>query len=307
MIELDGLAIGAWLAATLRASTPLLLVLLGETMTQRTGVINLGVEGQMLAGAAAGFAAASVTGDPWLGLLAGSLSGVLLSSVHAGLCLGTGANPIGSGIAVWLLGLGLTSYYGRAIVGADVEGLAPLLAGAETGSILLDQLLGQLTIATVIALLLVPAFGLWLFRSRRGRQWRAVGESLETARALGIRPWSVQLQAILLGGFMSGLGGAVLTVDYTQTWAQEITKGRGLVAVALVIAARWNPWLALPAALIFGGTEAAVLRLQAAGVDLSPHLLATAPYLCCILVVWIGYLTLRGSGGMPASLAGIFR
>lgn len=307
MMEVDSMVVGAWLAATLRASTPLLLVLLGETITQRTGVINLGVEGQMLAGAAAGFAAASLTGDPWIGLLTGSLAGLLLSSVHAGLCLGTGANQIGSGIAVWLLGLGLSSYYGRSIVGADVEGFPPPLAEAATGSPLLDQLLSQLTIATVIALLLVPAFGLWLFRSRQGRHWRAVGESLETAKALGIRPWTVQLQAILLGGFMSGLGGAVLTVDYTQTWAQEITKGRGLVAVALVIAARWNPWLALPAALIFGGTEAAVLRLQAAGVDLSPHLLGTAPYLICLLVVWAGYLSVRGGGGMPALLKAIFR
>ncbi len=307
MMEIDGLVIGAWLAATLRASTPLLLVLLGETITQRTGVINLGVEGQMLAGAAAGFAAASLTGDPWIGLLTGSLAGLLLSSVHAGLCLGTGANQIGSGIAVWLLGLGLSSYYGRAIVGADVEGFAPLLAEAATGSPLLDQLLSQLTIATVIALLLVPAFGIWLCRSRQGRHWRAVGESLETARALGIRPWTVQLQAILLGGFMSGLGGAVLTVDYTQTWAQEITKGRGLVAVALVIAARWNPWLTLPTALIFGGTEAAVLRLQAAGVDLSPHLLGVVPYFICLLVVWAGYLSVRGGGGMPSSLKAIFR
>jgi ABC-type uncharacterized transport system permease subunit len=297
---------GAWIAASLRAATPLLFVLLGETLTQRTAIINLGVEGQMLLGACAGFAAASLFGDPWLALLIGGLAGLTLSLMHAGLCLGTHANQIGSGIAVWMLGLGVSSYFGRLYVGAEVSGFGPLGAVLATGSPFLDQMLAQLTITTVIALLLVPLLGFWLYRSRVGLQWRAVGESFEAARALGLSPKLIQLQAILAGGFLSGIGGAVLSVDYTETWAQDITKGRGLVAVALVIAARWNPLLALPVALLFGGSEAAVLRLQAQGIEISSYVLATTPYLICILVVWIGYVRLRGSGGMPAELARIF-
>ena len=298
--------IGAWTAATLRAATPLLFALLGETVVQRTAIINLGVEGQMLVGACAGFAVASVTGDPWLALLAGGGTGLLLSLVHAGLCLGAGANQIGSGIAVWMLGLGLSSYYGRDYVGGEVTGFGPLAANTDTGLPFLDQLLSQLTLTTVMALALVPAIGLWLYRSRAGLRWRAVGESFDAARAMGIRPWLIQLQAIAFGGFLAGVGGAVLSVDYTGTWAQEITKGRGLVAVALVIAARWNPFLALPVALLFGGSEAAVLRLQAQGVDVSSYLLAATPYVICILVVWASYLRIRDSGGIPAELSRVF-
>ncbi len=301
-----GALIGAWIAATLRAATPLLFALLGETVVQRTAIINLGVEGQMLAGACAGFAVASVTGDPWLALAAGGGTGLLLSLVHAGLVLGAGANQIGSGIAVWMLGLGLSSFYGRDYVGGEVTGFGPLAADADTGLPLLDQLLSQLTLATVMALALVPAIGFWLYRSRVGLRWRAVGESFEAARAMGIRPWLVQLQAIAFGGFLAGVGGAVLSVDYTGTWAQEITKGRGLVAVALVIAARWNPFLALPVALLFGGSEAAVLRLQAQGVDISSYLLAATPYVICILVVWASYVRIRDTGGMPAELSRVF-
>jgi general nucleoside transport system permease protein len=297
----------AWMVAALRTATPLLLVLLGELMTQRTGIINLGVEGQMLVGACAGFAFAASVGDPWLALLVGGGTGLALSLVHAGLCLGARANQIGSGVAVWMLGLGLSAYFGRPFVGAKVEGMAPLAAGAATGLAVLDRLLGQLTPTTLMALLLVPVLAVWLHRSRPGRRWRAVGESFEAARALGISPNQVRLQAILLGGFLAGVAGAVLSVDYTQTWAQDMTKGQGLVAVALVIVARWNPWLALPTALLFGGAEAGVFRLQAAGVPVSSYLLASAPYVLCIAVVTLGYLRLRGSGGMPAELARIFR
>lgn len=298
---------GAWAAASLRATTPLLFALLGETLVQRTAVINLGVEGQMLVGAFAGFAAASAVGDPWVALVVGGMAGLALSLVHAGLVLGAGANQIGSGIAVWLLGLGISSYFGRAYVGAEITGFGSLVPDADTGVPFLDQLLSQLTVTTVIAVALVPAIGLWLFRSRAGLRWRAVGESFEAARALGLKPWRIQLQAIAVGGFLAGVGGAVLSVDYTETWAQDITKGRGLVAVALVIAARWNPFLALPVALLFGGSEAAVLRLQAAGVDVSSYLLATTPYLVCLVVVWIGYVRVRDSGGMPAELSQVFR
>ena len=290
----------------LRSSTPLLVVTLGETLTQRVGIINLGVEGQMLGGACTGFAVVAVTGDPLIGFAAGAIAGVVLSAVHASLCLVCGANQIGSGIAVWTLGLGLTSYFGRAFVGGKVTGLAPL-GGASVAHVpLLGPILTQLTPMAPIALSLVALVGLWLYRTSTGLNWRIVGELFETARAIGLAPLLVQLQGILVGGVLSGLAGAILSVDYTQTWANDMTKGRGFVAVGLVIVARWNPFLVLPVALIFGLSEAATLRLQAGGLTLSPYLIACLPYVVCLLCVIVASMREGRFGGMPAELASVF-
>ncbi len=290
----------------LRSSTPLLVVTLGETLTQRVGIINLGVEGQMLAGACTGFAVAAVTGDPLIGFAAGAGAGVLLSGVHAILCLACGANQIGSGIAAWTLGLGLTSYFGRAFVGAKVTGLASIGGPAVNDIPLLGPVLAQLTPMAPVALLLVAVVGLWLYRTSTGLNWRIVGESFETARAIGLAPLLVQLQGILVGGLLSGFAGAILSVDYTQTWANDMTKGRGFVAVGLVIVARWNPFLVLPVALIFGLSEAATLRLQAEGLTLSPYLIACLPYVVCLLCVIVASMHEGRIGGMPAELASVF-
>lgn len=290
----------------LRSSTPLLVVTLGETLTQRVGIINLGVEGQMLAGACTGFAVAAVTGDPLIGFAAGAGAGVLLSGVHAILCLACGANQIGSGIAVWTLGLGLTSYFGRAFVGAKVTGLASIGGPAVNDIPLLGPVLAQLTPMAPVALLLVAVVGLWLYRTSTGLNWRIVGELFETARAIGLTPLLVQLQGILVGGLLSGFAGAILSVDYTQTWANDMTKGRGFVAVGLVIVARWNPFLVLPVALIFGLSEAATLRLQAEGLTLSPYLIACLPYVVCLLCVIVASMHEGRIGGMPAELASVF-
>ncbi|MGB7098197.1 MAG: ABC transporter permease [Xanthobacteraceae bacterium] len=299
-------AIGQWTAAMLRSSTPLLVVTLGETLTQRVGIINLGVEGQMLGGACAGFAVAAVTGDPLIGFAAGAIAGAVLSAVHAGLCLACGANQIGSGIAVWTLGLGLTSYFGRAFIGGKVTGLAPLAGVSAADLPLFEPILTQLTPIAPVALLLVALVGLWLYRTSTGLNWRIVGESFETARAIGLAPLLVQLQGILVGGVLSGLAGAILSVDYTQTWANDMTKGRGFVAVGLVIVARWNPFLVLPVVLIFGLSEAATLRLQAGGLALSPYLIACLPYVVCLLCVIVASMREGSIGGMPAELASVF-
>lgn len=289
-IVLSGLFVSA-----LRSATPLRFALLGECLTQRAGRINLGVEGQMLVGAAAGYGATALTGSPWLGLLAGALAGALLSLVFALLTVPAAANPFASGLAVWMLGFGLSAYAGTGLVGLRIEGFEPLAWG--------------LTPSIVLALALVPLIGLWLYRTRTGLRWRAVGESPETARAAGIAPWTVIVSAIAVGGLLSGLGGAALSVDYTRTWAEGMTAGRGLVAVGLVIVARWNPWLALPAALLFGAAEALSLRLQAADSAISAHLLHTLPYLTSLSVFAVTCLRLgarRGDGGAPAGLKAVF-
>lgn len=303
---LDGLLISA-----LRSATPLLFVVLGEMLTQRVGMINLGVEGQMLLGAIAGFATAVSFSNPWLGLLAGGVAGLALSTLHAFLCLVCQSNQIASGIAVWILGSGLSAFLGRGFVGERLEqgfrtiqilGQIPGLASVP----LFGAVATEMTPVIVLAIALSPLLGLWLYRSQTGLAWRAVGESTAAAKAMGLRPLWIQCQGIWAGGFLSGIGGAALSVDYTLTWAEGMTVGRGLVAVGLVIVARWNPYLAFPVALLFGGSEALALRLQAAGSPISPYLLGMMPYLVALLVLVINYRQVGQTGGMPDGLRSVF-
>lgn len=306
-MTLEGLDyLAAWCIAVLRSATPLIFVTLGETLTQRTGVINLGVEGEMLVGACVGFGFAVATGDPWLGLLAGAVAGMLLSTLHAGLVLVAGANQIGSGLAVWMLALGATSFFGRGLVGNQVSPLPSLGSEWSDRIPFVGVLLTQMTSAIPLALLAIALAAVWLSRTRSGLVWRAVGESAVIAAQNGARPASVRFQAILTGGFLAGLGGAILSVDYTQTWAQEITKGRGLIAVGLVIVARWRPTLVLPVCLLFGLSEVSVLRIQSAGIESSSYLLATLPYVSVLVILVLGHLSARRDYSMPADLKSVF-
>ncbi len=303
--EVGAFCVGLTISA-LRSATPLLYVLLGETVTERTGVVNLGVEGQMLAGALAGFAVTLNSGHPWLGCVAGAFAGLLLSGVHALLCLGLRTNMFASGVAVWMLGGGLTGYFGIPYVGQKIEGFGPMAYfGLESIPVLGDAL-RQITPTVALGIVLWPLIGFWLYRTRAGLHWRTVGESAEAASGLGLEPTRIRLRAILVGGALSGLGGAALSVDYTRNWIEWMTAGRGLIAVGLVIAARWNPFWAFPAALLFGGTEALTLRLQTLGVSLSPYLLSTLPYLVCLAVLIYGTRRAQGKGGMPRDLVAVF-
>lgn len=299
------LVCAGWCVATLRSATPLILVTLGETLTQRTGVINLGIEGEMLVGACIGFAATVATGSPWLGLCAGALAGAALSLAHAALVLGTRANQIASGIAVWTIALGATTYFGRASIGRQGTPL-PTLMPAGGDRTLGAVLLGQTSVAVPVAIGLVLFAAWWLSSTRPGLAWRVVGESAQVAGENGLRANLIRFEAIVAGGLLAGLGGAVLSVDYTQTWAQEITKGRGLIAVGLVIVARWKPLLVLPVCLLFGLAEVGVLRVQAAGVESSSYLIATAPYLVVLVFVVGSQLLARRRSAMPADLRSIF-
>lgn len=296
------------LFAALRSATPVLAVILGETMTQRSGVINLGVEGQMLLGAMTGFAIASTTGNPWLGVVAACGAGIALSMVHVVLVLGIGANQIASGVAVLILGSGLSAYYGIPFVGKKIETLGNLKHTILNDIPVLGQFLGPITPTVLITLLAVPLIAVFLFHTRTGLRWRSTGESMDITRNLGHSPTRYQLAAITFGGLMSGFAGAALAVDYTANWVEGMTAGRGLIAVGLVIVARWNPWYALPAALLFGASEAMNLKLQSWGVAISPYLLATLPYLVPLSVLMLSYRGLRATGGgMPAGLRVVFQ
>jgi simple sugar transport system permease protein len=295
------------LSVALLTATPVLLAMLGETLTERAGVVNLGVEGQMLVGAAAGFAATHASGDPWLGLLVGAAAGLGLSGVHALLVLGLGVNQIASGLAVLFLGNGLSSFYGTSLVGQQIDGFAGLAHAWPARLPLVGGFLAQLTPTVYLALLLVPICGLFLDRTRWGLAWRAAGESADALRMAGRHPRRLRLLAVLAGGAFTGLAGAALSVDYTRTWVEQMTAGRGLLAVGLVIVARWNPWLSLPVALIYGLSEAVSLRLQSTGSTLSPYLLGMLPYLVPLVVLLLSYRASRRGNAMPQELAGVFR
>jgi len=295
------------LSVALLTATPVLMAMLGETLTQRAGIINLGVEGQMLVGAAAGFAATHSSGNPWLGLLVGAAAGLMLSTVHALLCLQLGVNQIASGLALMFLGNGLSSYYGTPLVGQQIDGFTNMAQGSLAQLPLIGHFLAQLTPTVYLGFVLVVLCGIFLYRTQWGLIWRAAGESADALHMLGRHPGLIRLVAILIGGAFSGLAGAALSVDYTRTWVEQMTAGRGLLAVGLVIVARWNPWLVLPVALIFGLSEALSLRLQSTGADISPYLLGTLPYVVPLIVLLLSYRASQRGTAMPQELAGVFR
>lgn len=296
-----------WAFAALENATPLIFVTLGETLTQRTGVINLGVEGEMLFGACFGFGVAAATGNPWLGLLAGIAAGAGLSLVHAFVVLVAHANQIACGIAVWLVGLGVTSYVGRAFVGGEVRRL-PWPSPDRLDRIpLIGPALAEIGLPALFALVATALAAWWLARTRTGLAWRAAGESAEIALENGLSPIRSRFLAILTGGAFAGLGGAILSINYTQTWAQDITKGQGLIAVGLVIVARWQPALVLPVCMVFGLAETAALRLPAAGIEVSSYFLSSLPYLAVLAVIVLSHVLSPVRAAMPMDLRAVFR
>jgi simple sugar transport system permease protein len=278
---------------------------LGEVIAERAGIINLGVEGCMLAGACAGFAVTAETGNPYLGVLAALVAGGLLALVHAFLVVTRGANQLASGLAVMFFGLGITAYFGRPYVGAQINGLdqypIPLLSNIPA----VGEILFEHDILTYLVFLLGPALWWFLFRSRWGLHLRAVGEDREAAFAAGLHPARIQYMAVAAGGALAGVGGAQLSLAYTGTWIEGMTNGRGFIAVALVIFAMWNPLRAMAGALLFGGAFALQLQLQARGVGVSPFFMEMVPYLMtlAVLIVWARL----GKDAFPAGLRTVFR
>jgi general nucleoside transport system permease protein len=297
---MDTFAFVPLLVSALRSSTPMAFVLTGEVMGQRAGLVNIGVEGQMLIGASMGFAAAVVTGNPWLGLACGCLAGACLSAAYGLLCLTLKANQITSGVAVLILGSGLSAYFGTPYAGQLIEGFAMIHVQPVPAPV--AELLRQITPTMMLGLMAPIAAGSFLYQTRWGLNWRAVGESTEASKALGLRPHLYRWMAVLLGGVLSGLGGAALSVDYTKGWSEGMTSGRGLLAVGLVVITRWNPYWTTPVSMIFGAAETLSLTLQFQGVPLSPYLLATLPYLVPLAVLVAGAAFGKSLNRMPGGL-----
>jgi general nucleoside transport system permease protein len=292
-------------SGAVRSGTSVLYASLGEVIAERAGVINLGVEGCMLGGACAGYIIAYETGSPYLGVLAAAVIGGALALIHAFLAISRGANQLASGLALVFFGLGITAFIGRPYVGKKVEGLPnlpiPVLSDLPfVGPVFFDH-----DILTYLVFPLTPLLWWVLFRSRWGIHLRAVGESTEAAFAAGLNPKRIQYLAVVIGGAFAGVGGAQLSLAYTQTWVEGMTNGRGFIAVALVIFAMWSPLRALAGALLFGGAVAFQLQLQARGASVSQFLLDMIPYLLTLLVLLVWGQASRRS--MPEGLKKVFR
>jgi len=294
------------LAAAVAAGTPLALAALGELLTERAGVLNLGVEGMMLLGAVAAFLAADGSGSPAVGLLAGMLTGGALAAAHAFLSVTMRANQIVSGLALVIFGTGLSTFLGQPIEGrplaARLGGAAvPVLADLPVvGRILFQQDL--VVYATWVLALLVLGY---LGRTRAGLSLRAVGESPATADAMGVRVAAVRYAHTIAGGLLAGAGGAYLILARVPSWAQAATtNGIGWIALALVVFASWRPLRVLAGAYLFGAALRANFALQAAGVRGVPaEVLAMLPYLLTIAVlVALSAGDLRRRVGAPAAL-----
>jgi simple sugar transport system permease protein len=293
------------LAGAVRSGTSVLYGTLGEVVSERAGIVNLGIEGEMLMGACVGVIVAVRAGSPALGILAGGLAGGLASLVHAFLVITRRANQLASGLALNFLVLGVTSLIGAPYVSAKIEGLKPLPIPVLSDLPFLGPILFQHDILTYVAYGLGPLLWAVLYFTRPGLGLRASGENATVAFATGWRPWLWQYGAVFTGGILAGLGGVQLTLAYTNTWIEGVTAGRGFIAVALVIFAMWHPLRAIVGAFLFGGAVALQLRLQTIGVPISAFYLDMVPYLLtlAVLIAW-GRTSRRA---MPEGLKEVFQ
>lgn len=299
--------IGPILAAMFAAATPLLFAALGELVVEKSGVLNLGVEGMMLVGAVCGFAVTVQTGSAVTGVLVAAFAGAATASLFAVLTLFLLANQVATGLALTLFGVGLSALIGQGFVGIPLEGLPKLNIPGLTDLPVVGQALFGQDIMVYLAVAAVPMVHLFLYRSRAGLVLRAVGENHTAAHALGYKVLRIRFFAVLFGGAMAGLGGAFLSMDYTPMWAENMTSGRGWIALALVVFATWKPVRAMLGAWLFGGVTILQLHVQGLGIDVPSQLLSMLPYLATVLVlVLISRDVARIRLNAPACLGKLF-
>ncbi len=273
------------IALTLAAGTPLALAALGELVTEKSGVLNLGVEGMMTVGAVAAFIVAVNSGSPWLGIAAGASAAAVLSLIFAFIVLSLMANQVATGLALSLFGVGLASFVGRDYVAKVIDGLPALHIPGLSDLPVVGELFFAHSPIVYLSLILFALVQWLLMRTRTGLIVRAVGESPQAAYAIGLPVIAVRYLCVLFGGLCSGLAGAYLAVVYTPLWAEGMIAGRGWIAVALVVFATWRPWRALAGAYLFGFVTLAQFQVQALGTAIPPQFLSMLPYLATIAVL----------------------
>ena len=292
----------AIIGGAIRVSTPFLFVSLGEVLTERSGRINLGLEGTLVFGAMAGYGIAVETGSPWIGVFGAAVAGALFGVVHGVLCSMQRVNDIAIGIALMLLGLGLAFFFGKPYIQPVALDLPSISFGWWSD---IPQLQAALRVNILFLAGIVAAIGLWwMFQSTRvGLLIRVVGDSTDAARAMGLRPSLIRTLATAAGGALAGVGGAYLSLFYPGSWNEGISSGQGLMAVALVIFARWNPIACFWAALLFGGAGALGPALQSIGVSEGYYLFFAAPYVLTLGVLIMTSSPSRAMVGAPGELS----
>lgn len=276
------------LATAVTAGTPILYAALGELLAERSGVINLGVEGMMLIGAVCGFIAAVHFRNPWAGVVASMVAGGMVASIHAFLTITLRSNQVVSGLALTIFGTGLSGYLGKDYIGVPV----PVPFSSKPLALLGDiPVIGPIFFnhdpLVYLTYLLVPALWLYIYRTRPGLHLRAIGENPSASDSLGVQVFLSRYLYVIAGGVLAGLGGAYLSLVYAPSWLENMTAGRGWIAVALVIFALWNPLRAMVGSYIFGGIDAIGFRLQVLGVLVPSFFLKMMPYIFTVLVLII--------------------
>lgn len=269
------------------AATPLLIAAIGELVVERSGVLNLGVEGMMLMGAVTGFGAAQMTGSAWIGMIAAIMAGAAFSLLFGFLTLTLVTNQVATGLALTILGLGASAVIGERYVGLpgvrlDAVNIPYLSEIPIVGKLLFGQ-----DPIFYISIALVIGVSWFLFRSRAGLKLRSIGDSHNSAHALGINVIRTRYLAVMFGGACAGLAGAQLSLVYVPQWVENMTAGRGWIALALVVFASWRPWRVLIGAYLFGAVTIGQLHAQAFGIALPSQLLSALPYLATIVVLVI--------------------
>ena len=275
------------LLTIITAATPLLLAAIGELVVERSGVLNLGVEGMMVMGAVGGFLGMIVTGNPFIGALVGVLFGMALSLLFAVLALSLATNQYATGLALTILGLGLSGLIGEPYVGRSAVRMPVLDIPVLSDLPLVGRLIFGQDIIFYISIALVVGVAWFLFKTKQGLTLRAIGDNHASAHALGIKVIRYRYLAVLFGGACAGLAGAHLSLVYTPQWTENMSAGRGWIALALVVFASWRPFRVLAGAYLFGAVSIGQLHAQALGIGIPSQFLSALPYLATVIVLVI--------------------
>ena len=296
--------LAAIVGGALRVGVPFLFVSLGECLTEKSGRINLGLEGVLVLSAMAGFGGAYLTGSPWAGVMLAALAGAALALLHGLLCSLPRVNDVATGIALMLLGTGLAFYLGKPLIQPQAPQLPPIALGGWSGSQVVQAAL-QVNPLLPLGIALAAAMRWGFARTRWGLLVRLAGDSASATKALGYSVNGERIAATTAGGAIAGLGGASLTLFYPGSWNEGISSGQGLIAVALVIFARWSPWRCVGAALLFGGAGAIGPALQSIGISQGYYLFGAVPYVLTLVILVISCRPGSVARGSPGELSSV--
>ena len=292
----------AVIGGAIRVSTPYLFVSLGETLTEKGGRVNLGLEGILVMGAMSGYGVAYLTGEPWVGVLAAGLAGAALALVHGLVCSLPRVNDIAVGISLFIFGTGLAFFLGKPFINPSAPRLPHLELGAWSAYPQIRSAL-EINVLFIVGMILAPVLAWGLKNTRWGLVLRTVGDSTEAATALGYNVELVRILGTVAGGFLSGIGGSFLSLYYPGTWNEGLSSGQGLMAVALVIFARWNPLYCFYVSLLFGGATALGPALQSVGITSNYYLYGAAPYFLTLALLIYSSSTRHRLAGAPSEVS----